>query len=88
MIETSTRTVYRGEGARRWRFTKQSAYRDAALAAWWKERRCECDGPDFAAGYPGSTCEWHTPEAAERRIATVDRLVRLWMRRDRKRGTK
>lgn len=88
MIATSTRTVYRGEGARRWRFSRLAAYRDAARAAWWKKHPCECERAEHEVGYPGFTCGLHDPEAVQRRAAAVDRLARLWMRRDRKGATK
>lgn len=83
MITTSKRTVYRGNGARLWRFTKAAAYRDAARAAWWKKHPCECERPEHDTGYPGFTCEGHTDEGRAHRAAVVERLARMWMRRDR-----
>lgn len=84
MITTATRTVYRAEGSRRWRFTKTAAYLDAARAAWWQKHPCQCEkSNDFDSGY---VCESHGAEQTDRRAKAVVRLARAWMRRDRKRA--
>lgn len=77
-----TRTVYRAHGSCRSRFTKQAAYRDAAMLVWWKKYPCRCDyGDEFTSG---EACEWHTDDGKEWRVKVAYRLARLWMRRDRK----
>lgn len=84
MIITETRTVYRAKGAPRSRFTRQAAYHDAAKLAWRAAHPCECEAADHSVGDSGYTCEWHTDEGRLRGAAVIDRLARLWMRRDRK----
>jgi hypothetical protein len=85
MVRIEERKVFVAETRGRAFLTVRGALRAEAFARIRKER-CDCDGPDFATGYPGATCYYHArpetddeldeaPSLAER---IADRYADMW----------
>lgn len=91
MILAETRTVYRIAGKRRLWNTKAAAYKHLARAAFYRKHACRCaeeycvrharEGRDNGQG---DVMMVSSAAMAQWREHAIQRLARLWMRRDRK----